>query len=260
MPQVRTILVRTTRAGRSLKVATARSGRIAVVNLRTGPQGQPGQPGEIGAPGASAYSVYLATTGDDPVLSEAVWAASRASILAAGISDSTALGRSLITAATASAARTELGAGATGASLFEAASASAANNILGQSDVILNHPATLGTNWTHSGGGVYVSGVGNATGYQDIRWSGLSLENGATYLLRFEVSARTSGFLGPGLGNSGSGSGGHTRLHPYTTGSVVAWMVSFMTKNPSDIGQLLIRCENGFVGTIQNISLKKLSF
>jgi hypothetical protein len=68
---------------------------------------------------------------------------------ASDITDSTALGRAILTAETASAARTELGAGTTGASLFQAESVAVANEVIGvktaycSSDLARSNTVTL---------------------------------------------------------------------------------------------------------------------
>ena len=97
---------------RTIVITAGVSSRVATIVLRTGPPGPAGVPGDAGLdgdPGPSAYETYLETTSDDPVLSQAEWAASRGAVASADISDSTTMGRSLLTAETASAARTELG-------------------------------------------------------------------------------------------------------------------------------------------------------
>lgn len=131
------------------------------------------------------------------------------------------------------------------------------NTALGMESVPLTHPATLGTNWTHSGGGVYVSASGNSTGYNDIKWTGLTLMAGATYLLKLECTARTSGNLQSYLDASG---GQSFQTLGANLANGVAHSGGIIVRSSTATNQLCIRCNNGFVGTIANISLTKLPF
>lgn len=181
-----------------------------------------------------------------------------------------ATGKSLLAAANVATAWTALGGTGTaespsftgGVSSFGDATAQATTKAaLGQTAVTLTHPAqVLNPNWTHSGGGVYVSAAGNATGYNGIEFTSLTLEANATYLVKFRVTARTSGQLGVGFGNSGSGTGGGTKINALATGSFVGQQGMIGFYQSSDVAKLVIRCENGFVGTISNISITKLPF
>jgi len=110
---------------------------------------------------------------------------------------------------------------------------------------------TLGTGWTISGGTVNAN---IASGFAGISQS-LALTAGKAYLVSYEITSRTSGSVGFFLGNSGSSNANqfgttHSAVGVYST------VISFAS------GEALvvqIRSENGFVGSIDNISVKEIT-
>ena len=148
--------------------------------------------------------------------------------------------------------------GTTGADLVASVTPAAALATLGQADVVLPHPAAIGSGWTHSGGGVYVSGSGNASGYQGLEWTVSGLVTGAMYLAKFEVSAFTSGSIQMFLDNSGAKSFSQVGGNPM--GAVTGFHAGMICRSSQANNRFHIRCANGFVGTIQNITLTKLPY
>lgn len=231
---------------RNLALSTAVETRVRTTLLRTGPPGQMGEPGEPGAPGPSAYSVYLETTSDDPPLDQAAWAASRESVMAAEISDSTALGRAILTAETASAARTELD--------IEAAITADVIRSRLNTNLMPAGAWSMGTNWTNNGNGTYTSN--NASGFNSIISPSTGNPNPkGLWLLVYDVIAVTSGRVSPFWSPSGNGSflqlaGQNTPL----AGATCYWIGNQRSNGDA----IQIRTENGFVGTIGNIRLLRL--
>lgn len=116
---------------------------------------------------------------------------------------------------------------------------------------------TVQSGWTDSGGGVYVANI--ASGFAAIFWDNVSIEDGALYLLRFYCSARTSGTLGTALGTQGSTLANPLNIQVWNT-DALSWSGFFHMKHtPSQPDTLTIRANNGFVGTIQSVSLVKVA-
>lgn len=122
----------------------------------------------------------------------------------------------------------------------------------------LIHPASLGTNWSHSGGGVYVSAAGNATGFSGIEWSPSGLVTGSMYLVKFEVTAYTSGNLSVFL--DAPGARGFGAVQASQLGSGLGFHAAMICRSSQATSKLHVRANNGFVGTISNITLTKLPF
>ena len=116
---------------------------------------------------------------------------------------------------------------------------------------------TVQTGWTASGGGVYVANI--ASGFAGLFWEGLTIEDGALYLLRFYCSARTSGTLSTALGTIGSTLANPLNIQVWNS-DALSWSGFFHMKHtPSQPGTITIRANNGFIGTIQSVSLTKLA-
>jgi hypothetical protein len=119
------------------------------------------------------------------------------SVQSTGIADSTDIGRSLITAASASDARIALGAGATGAELFQAATAAAARTALGFDGMVPKIPflISLSSDFTT----VSTSFV-DATG---LAFSALANKNYAVFVFLLTNKTDSNGlavrFTGPAL-------------------------------------------------------------
>lgn len=116
----------------------------------------------------------------------------------------------------------------------------------------------LQSGWTDEGGGVYASN--NAAGsFEGIYWTGLDLEDGALYLLRFFVVAKTSGQIASSLGANASATATPTNLQWWGT-NAQSWSGYLHIKHtPAQADTLFIRADNGFVGTISNVSLVKIA-
>ena len=118
---------------------------------------------------------------------------------------------------------------------------------------------TKGTGWTISGGAAVSN---NASGYGDVR-QGLSLTANKIYRLEFSVTSYTSGAVKPYLGNSGN-----SLAEPYGRGNLTASSTAdsagdfyaFFVYDASQLSQILFRSNNGFVGSIDNVSVKEVTF
>jgi hypothetical protein len=118
---------------------------------------------------------------------------------------------------------------------------------------------TKGTGWTISGGAAVSN---NASGYGDVRQN-LSLTANKIYRLEFSVTSYTSGVVKPYLGNSGN-----SLAEPYGRGNLTAGLTAdsagdfyaFFVYDASQISQILFRSNNGFIGSIDNVSVKEVTF
>ena len=118
---------------------------------------------------------------------------------------------------------------------------------------------TKGTGWTISGGAAVSN---NASGYGDVRQN-LSLTANKIYRLEFSVTSYTSGVVKPYLGNSGN-----SLAEPYGRGNLTAGLTAdsagdfyaFFVYDASQISQILFRSNNGFIGSIDNVSIKEVTF
>jgi len=115
-----------------------------------------------------------------------------------------------------------------------------------------------GTGWSISGG---VAISNNASGFSDIDQS-IAVTANKIYRLEFSVTSYTSGALKPYLGNNGNAladsyAGNLTILK---TADSVGDFYAFFVFDASQAAQILFRANNGFVGSIDNISVKEVTY
>ena len=118
---------------------------------------------------------------------------------------------------------------------------------------------TKGTGWSISGG---VAVSNNASGFTDIKQS-VAVTPNKIYRLDFSVASYTSGSVMPYLGNNGS-----VDANPYDQGNLtnaltatsVGEFYAFFVFDASQPGQIVFRSNGGFIGTIDNISVKEVLF
>lgn len=164
------------------------------------------------------------------------------------ISDSTAVGRAVITAATAALGRAAIGSGAAGDAAFQAATASALLDIIFPETNI--EFTTLGSGWSKSGS-VYTSDSSNSTGYSGINSDNLNLVDGGVYLLRFKVVTRTGGSIQV-LYSAQTSIAGFAGYGGYD------YVYLFAATAFSSNTRLYVRCSNGFIGSISNFRISRI--
>ena len=118
---------------------------------------------------------------------------------------------------------------------------------------------TKGSGWSISGG---VAVSNNASGFTDIKQS-VDVTPNKIYRLDFSVASYTSGAVVPYLGNNGSAD-----ATPYDQGNLTnsfratsaGEFYAFFVFDASQPGQIVLRANSGFIGTIDNISVKEVLF
>lgn len=114
----------------------------------------------------------------------------------------------------------------------------------------------MGTNWTDNGDGTYTST--NATGYNGITSPTLTLEDAGLYRLTLHVSLFTSGALQAFLGTSGVSvsSGDQIGAYGAAANRHLSWL---FVRQPGEPATLHLRGNNGFEGTIGEITLNRIA-
>jgi len=118
---------------------------------------------------------------------------------------------------------------------------------------------TKGSGWSISGG---VAVSNNASGFTDIKQS-VDVTPNKIYRLDFSVASYTSGAVVPYLGNNGSAD-----ATPYDQGNLTnsfratsaGEFYAFFVFDASQPGQIVLRANSGFIGTIDNVSVKEVLF
>ena len=131
-------------------------------------------------------------------------------------------------------------------------------------ELVTNGDFSTDSDWTKQSGWSISGGVAvsnNASGYNDIRQS-LSLTASKLYRIDFSVSSYTSGAVKPYLGNSGAGDADvfSGNLGDAKAASAAGNYYGYFVFPAGQHEQILLRAQNGFVGSIDNISVKEVTF
>jgi hypothetical protein len=133
-------------------------------------------------------------------------------------------------------------------------------------ELVVNGTFDTDTDWVKYSGWTISGGVANAniaSGFNNINQA-LPLTERKLYRLEFDVTSYTSGGVSAYLGNSGNAGAIFYLSGPFvsslTTAAGVGTYTGYRVCPVGQPKQILLRAQNGFVGTIDNVSIKEVIF